>query len=101
MLFTRRRRMSYARLLCVGLIAALLSLGCTTEPKKDGGKKDDHDNKHEKHEKGPHKGDIVDFGKYHAELVFERDKKSVTVYILGSDEKTATAVKAEDLTIKT
>lgn len=59
---------------------------------------------HPAHGPGPHGGVIADWGggKYHVEFTVDHDKQQATVYILGSDEKTATPIKAQEikLTIK-
>lgn len=51
------------------------------------------------HGAGPNGGTIADWGggKYHVEFTVDHDKKEATVYILGTDEKTPTAIKAEDV----
>ena len=68
--------------------------------------KDDHGHKHAAHGAGPHEGAVADWGggKFHVEFTVDHDKQEATVYVLGSDEKTATPIKAADgkilLTIK-
>ena len=68
--------------------------------------KDDHGHKHAGHGAGPHEGAVADWGggKFHVEFTVDHDKQEATVYVLGSDEKTATPIKAADgkllLTIK-
>ncbi|MEX2288120.1 MAG: hypothetical protein WD648_13580 [Planctomycetaceae bacterium] len=61
-------------------------------------KADHHENGHE-HGDGPHDGTLADWGggKYHVEFVVDHDKKEATVYILGSDEKTPTPIKATEI----
>lgn len=53
---------------------------------------------HEHAEGGPHGGRIVDWGggKFHAEVQFDFDHATVTVFVLGSDEVTAAPVLATD-----
>ncbi len=55
--------------------------------------------KHAAHGAGPHEGAVADWGggKFHVEFTVDHDKQAATVYVLGSDEKTATPVKAEKL----
>ncbi len=55
--------------------------------------------KHAAHGAGPHEGAVADWGggKFHVEFTVDHDKQEATVYVLGSDEKTATPVKAEKL----
>ena len=50
------------------------------------------------HGAGPHEGTLADWGggKYHVEFTVDHDKKEATVYILGSDEKSATPIKAAE-----
>ena len=68
--------------------------------------KDDHGHKHAAHGAGPHEGAVADWGggKFHVEFTVDHDKQEATVYVLGSDEKTAAPIKAADgkllLTIK-
>ena len=68
--------------------------------------KDDHGHKHAGHGAGPHEGALADWGggKFHVEFTVDHDKQEATVFVLGSDEKTATPIKAADgkllLTIK-
>lgn len=60
-------------------------------------KADEH--KHAAHGAGPHEGAVADWGggKYHVEFTVDHDKQEATVYVLGSDEKTAAPVKADKL----
>jgi hypothetical protein len=64
----------------------------------------DHSEQGHAHGAGPHDGTAADWGggKYHVEFTVDHDKKQATVYILGSDEKTATPidVKSIELSIK-
>ncbi|MBL8825519.1 MAG: hypothetical protein JNM18_00950 [Planctomycetaceae bacterium] len=54
--------------------------------------------KHAAHGTGPHEGAVADWGggKYHVEFTVDHDKQEATVYVLGSDEKTAAPIKAKD-----
>jgi hypothetical protein len=49
------------------------------------------------HGAGPHDGTLADWGggKYHVEFTVDHDKQQATVYILGSDEKTAAPISAD------
>lgn len=62
---------------------------------------DDHDHSHEHPEFGPHEGHIIELGdhEYHAELVFDPDTKTVTVYLLGHDLDESLPVELEELTL--
>lgn len=48
------------------------------------------------HGTGPHQGQVADFGKYHIELIIDREKHEATAYVLGSDAKTRVPVAAAD-----
>ena len=50
------------------------------------------------HGAGPHEGTLADWGggKYHVEFTVDHDQQTATVYVLGSDEKTAAPIKATD-----
>lgn len=79
------------------VLAVVLVAGCSggKEPAKPGAQGDAHDHKHGA---GPHDGAVADWGggKYHVEFTVDHDKQEATVYILGSDEKTAAPIKAKD-----
>ena len=94
-------------------IAVGLTTGCGSQPpaaapaaSQPTAAADDHDdpdhNRHEveghDHGPGPHGGTIVDWGggKYHVEFTVDHDKREAVAYVLGSDEKTPTPIKAED-----
>src|SRR5262245_18282167 len=102
--------MTRAKILSLGLLAALAVTGCgpqadtpkggVTTPKgsaKGGGKKDDHP-----HGTGPHGGVVFDLGKFHAEFTVDHGKQEATIYLLGDDEQTPTPIDAAklDLNIK-
>lgn len=59
----------------------------------------DHSVEGHAHGLGPHDGTIADWGggTYHVEFTVDHDKQQATVYILGSDEKTATPIDAESI----
>ncbi len=58
---------------------------------------------HQHHEHGgalgPHQGHLIELGEeeYHAELVFDKQTRKTTVYILGSDAKTPEAIEQPDV----
>jgi len=60
-----------------------------------------HDVEGHTHGKGPHGGVVADWGggKFHVELTVDHDKQQATVFILGGDEKTATPIDAEEVTL--
>jgi hypothetical protein len=89
------------------LLAALtLTAGCSgqkTTPGADaqdkaGKDKPAKDKDEHTHGAGPHGGAVGDWGggQYHIEFKPDHDKKEATVWILGSDEKTPTPIKAKD-----
>jgi hypothetical protein len=53
------------------------------------------------HGSGPHGGAIADWGggTYHVEFAVDHDAEEVTVYVLGSDGKTAAPIKASTLAL--
>ena len=59
----------------------------------------DHNVEGHGHGVGPHDGTIADWGggKFHVEFTVDHDKQQATVYVLGSDEKTATPIDAESI----
>jgi len=60
-----------------------------------------HDDGHHHHEFGPHEGHVIELGdhEYHAELVFDADAKSVTVYLAGHELDEALAIAEESLAL--
>jgi hypothetical protein len=58
--------------------------------KKDGG---------HAHGAGPHGGAVTDWGggAYHVEFTVDHDQKEATVYLLGSDEKSPSPIKAKSI----
>ena len=91
----------------VALACALVAvIGCGSQPNKaaktNGGTKTEAklpEKEEHAHGSGPHGGTISDWGggAYHVEFTVNHDKKEATVYILGSDEKSPTPVKAEKI----
>lgn len=76
-------------------VALLVAAGCgkpaTHHVESTGG--------HE-HGTGPHGGAVGDFGKnHHIEFTVDHGEREATIYILGSDVKTAAPIKAEKLTL--
>lgn len=59
------------------------------------------EDKHEHATKGPHKGTLVELGdeEFHAEIVHNDEMGMVTVYLLGSDAKSAVATDAKDIAV--
>jgi hypothetical protein len=83
-------------------ICGLALLGCsekpapapatTTPPAAAGG---------HSHGAGPHGGAVADWGggAYHVEFIVDHDKKTATVYLLGSDGQTIKPIKADKITL--
>ena len=100
----------------VALTVASLAwfVGCQPSapaPKTDSSASSDHghdhkdgDHAHSGHGAGPHDGTMADWGggKYHVEFCVDHDKKEAIVYLVGSDEKSPSPIKADKilLTIK-
>lgn len=94
--------------------ATMFAVGCGEAEKPAPAKapavtaKDDHghEHDHDHHAPGPHDGVLADWGggKFHVEFCVDHDKQEATVYVLGSDEKTAAPIKVAEgkllLTIK-
>jgi hypothetical protein len=82
------------------IVATLsLALGCSGPTGSSPTKSDTSSKKEEhSHGTGPHGGAVAHWGgsKYHAEFTVDHDKQEATVYILGSDAKTAAPIKAKD-----
>ena len=79
---------------CLMVVAVLaLAIGCTGRESPSKGGKNDHT-----HGAGPHGGALADWadGKYHVEFTVSHPDEEATVYILGSDEKSAVPIKAKD-----
>ena len=57
------------------------------------------DHAHSGHGAGPHDGTLADWGggKYHVEFTVDHDKQEATVYLLGSDEKSASPIQADKI----
>lgn len=89
----------FAASLVAGLIAVA---GCQQQPPAPAtpapAANTPHGHSHAGHGAGPHEGTLADWGggKYHVEFTVDHDKKEATVYVLGSDEKTATPVKTAE-----
>jgi hypothetical protein len=92
----------------LGSALALLAIGCLgcgstappVAPAPDKAAKGEHD-AHDEHDHGeaPHGGTYVEWGggAYHAEFTVDRDKQTVTVYILGGDGKSPLPINAESV----
>lgn len=52
-------------------------------------------------EEGPHKGHLIELGEeeYHAELTHDDATKTVAIYLLGADAKTAVSIADAEITL--
>jgi hypothetical protein len=82
--------------------ALLLSVACAfgcSKPAADANKPADSKpadsgHAHDHAEEGPHHGHLIEVGggKYHAELTHDDTNKTITIYVLGGDAKTAVPI---------
>lgn len=86
------------------LVAAggLLLTGCNNTAKKEKPKeeaKEGHEHGHDHPDKGPHGGNLVEWGEeeYHVELVRESKDKKMTAYIFDGEVKKAVPIEAATL----
>jgi hypothetical protein len=88
-------------------ICGLAFLGCTdkpapipdaTAPATPPAASDDEGHSHGA---GPHGGVVADWGggAYHLEFIVDHNKKTATVYVLGSDAQTIKPIKADKITL--
>jgi hypothetical protein len=74
----------------LSLAAAALGIaGCGSQPAKVPPQEAGH---HDHPSVGPHKGHLIEFGnneEYHGELTHDDATKTITIYLLGPDAKTA------------
>lgn len=96
-----------ARVLPVFMIGFAVGCGRPTAPETLRGPaasnptanhKSEHGHEHG-HGAGPHEGTLLDWGggAYHLEFTVDHGKKEATVYLLGSDEKSAAPIKADKI----
>jgi hypothetical protein len=93
--------MRHAALL-VSLAVLVWSIaGCSQPPPPAPKAPASHEHEHAHGEHGPHDGELIELGggKYHAELVHDEAAKTVTIYLLGGDAKTALPLSEESLVI--
>lgn len=94
----------------VGLMLGLISLGCekpggnfktAKQIKEDNQAAGKSDHASHDHGAGPHGGSIVELGdeEYHAEVVVDGKTNALTVYMFGSDAKTAAPIAATELAV--
>jgi len=94
--------MTRISLMLVCLSSPLVIAGCgSTTPQAEKKPNTAAPAEHAGHGAGPHEGTVTDWGggKYHVEFTVDHGKKEATVYILGSDEKTPSPVKAMNVVL--
>lgn len=84
------------------LLITFAVAGCGSQPSADTNKSpatSKSESEEHAHGSGPHGGTIADWGggKYHVEFTVDHGKKEATVFILGSDAKSATPIKSTKL----
>lgn len=97
---TKTQFVKFVGLIAVLTVSSVVGCGAATKPAPNKStpitehKQVSHE--HEEHGTGPHGGVIADWGggTYHVEFTVDHDNKEATVYVLGSDEKTPTPIKA-------
>lgn len=100
-----RTRFRFAAMITVSAAAFVVGCGQKTppapaiQPAPAGGAATTNAEHGHGHGAGPHDGTLADWGggKYHVEFTVDHGKQEATIYILGSDEKSATPVKAENV----
>lgn len=88
------RNFVFAVLACC-LVVCLSGCGGTQPPAPAGGSAaTDSHGEHPHPERGPHQGDLIELGdeEYHAELIHDDATKTVIIYLLGQDAKTAVSI---------
>lgn len=92
----------------LGLTAGLCFVGCNGAPAPDAapsGQADQHEagheHGHEHPEEGPHHGHLIELGEeeYHAELTHDDATKTVAIYLLGKDAKTAVPISDPEVVL--
>lgn len=84
--------------------------GCTAdedtvsyeEAEEHGAAEGEHGAHDHEHEHGPHEGHIIEIGEdhqLHAEIVFDAESRTITIYMLGEDVETAKPVPAGAVTL--
>jgi hypothetical protein len=93
----------------IAAAAVALSVGCGREPAAPTAgqapppvKAPEAEGEHgHSHGSGPHDGTLADWGggKYHVEFTVDHGKQEATVFILGSDEKSPSPIKADKVVL--
>jgi hypothetical protein len=86
------------------LWAVTIGVGCNQnsgDPAAPAAKNGDGHAEHNHLTEGPHKGELIELGneEYHAELVHDEQKGTVTIYILDAHAEVAVPIDASELTI--
>ena len=95
--------MKYMKWISPGLlVVALMATGCSkpsdTKPTTNVPAAVEEGAEHS-HGTGPNGGVVLDLGSHHAEFTVDHPKQQCTILILGDDEKTPTAVAADELVL--
>lgn len=104
-----RRFAAFATPLAISALFAFVGCGDTNEPAGSApaptaGHSDADGHAHEEGahaEEGPHHGHLIELGEeeYHAELTHDEASKTVSVYLLGKDAKSAVAIADPEITL--
>lgn len=86
------------------VLAVLVTAGCSPPESKTQGKATSPEEKGHEHPEAPHGGLIVEWGssgkeEFHAEVVIDRTKKKVTVYVLDDKVKDAVPIDAKEIVL--
>jgi hypothetical protein len=87
------------------LVAALMMVGCDKPgaapppAKSPAAATDNAATPEHTHGTGPNGGVVLDLGSHHAEFTVDHGKQECTILILGDDEKTPTAVAANEFVL--
>ena len=85
------------------LVVALMATGCSkpsgTKPPTNVPAAVTEEEAEHSHGTGPNGGVVLDLGSHHAEFTVDHPKQQCTILILGDDEKTPTAVAADELVL--
>lgn len=83
------------------LLVGVIAIGCKPAANPPAGPNSPSAAKESHPETGPHKGHLIELGEeeYHAELTHEDATKTVTIYILGKDAKTAVPIAEPEIAL--
>lgn len=89
----------FVLLACSALLQCVTGCGPKAAPTPSTQAKTESDDHGHSHGSGPHGGTLTDWGggAFHVEFTVDHDKKEATVYIVGSDEKSPSPIKAKSI----